>query len=125
MAIIDISINNSEIKGKSKVLGDVSVTGTPDINVRIENSKIEENAELLERLTLLDDTHIDELIKNIESTAVVLEKNGSEYEMIQHMLREFSVSHHSKRGIIKKYIPELLVGTLANVIATYLNGLQL
>ena len=120
---INISISNSAINGRSKVLGDVRIKGATDIDVNIDNLMVNDNAELLNRLEILDDTHITELVKEIEKEVVQSEKNGKEYEIVQQMIEKINIAHESKRSIIKEYIPELLVGTLANVIGAYLSRL--
>ena len=84
---------------------------------------VNDNAELLNRLEILDDTHITELVKEIEKEVVQSEKNGKEYEIVQQMIEKINIANQSKRSIIKEYIPELLVGTLANVIGAYLSRL--
>ena len=108
---INISISNSAINGRSKVLGDVRIKGATDIDVNIDNLMVNDNAELLNRLEILDDTHITELVKEIEK------------EVVQQMIEKINIANQSKRSIIKEYIPELLVGTLANVIGAYLSRL--
>ncbi|CUN53794.1 hypothetical protein [Roseburia inulinivorans] len=120
---INISISNSAINGRSKVLGDVRIKGATDIDVNIDNLMVNDNAELLNRLEILDDTHITELVKEIEKEVVQSEKNGKEYEIVQQMIEKINIANQSKRSIIKEYIPELLVGTLANVIGAYLSRL--
>ena len=120
---INISISNSAIIGRSKVLGDVRIKGATDIDVNIDNLMVNDNAELLNRLEILDDTHITELVKEIEKEVVQSEKNGKEYEIVQQMIEKINIANQSKRSIIKEYIPELLVGTLANVIGAYLSRL--
>lgn len=120
---INISISNSAINGRSKVLGDVRIKGATDIDVNIDNLMVNDNAELLNRLEILDDTHITELVKEIEKKVVQSEKNGKEYEIVQQMIEKINIANQSKRSIIKEYIPELLVGTLANVIGAYLSRL--
>lgn len=120
---INISISNSAINGRSKVLGDVRIKGATDIDVNIDNLMVNDNAELLNRLEILDDTHITELVKEIEKEVVQSEKNGKEYEIVQQMIEKINITNQSKRSIIKEYIPELLVGTLANVIGAYLSRL--
>lgn len=120
---INISISNSAINGRSKVLGDVRIKGATDIDVNIDNLMVNDNAELLNRLEILDDTHITELVKEIEKEVVQSEKNGKEYEIVQQMIEKINIANQSKRSIIKEYIPELLVGTLANVIGVYLSRL--
>lgn len=120
---INISISNSAINGRSKVLGDVRIKGATDIDVNIDNLMVNDNAELLNRLEILDDTHITELVKEIEKEVVQSEKNGEEYEIVQQMIEKINIANQSKRSIIKEYIPELLVGTLANVIGAYLSRL--
>lgn len=120
---INISISNSTINGRSKVLGDVRIKGAADIDVNIDNLMVNENAELLNRLEILDDTHITELVKEIEKEVEQSEKNGKEYEIVQQMIEKINIANQSKRSIIKEYIPELLVGTLANVIGAYLSRL--
>lgn len=120
---INISISNSAINGRSKVLGNVRIKGATDIDVNIDNLMVNDNAELLNRLEILDDTHITELVKEIEKEVVQSEKNGKEYEIVQQMIEKINIANQSKRSIIKEYIPELLVGTLANVIGAYLSRL--
>lgn len=120
---INISISNSAINGRGKVLGDVRIKGATDIDVNIDNLMVNDNAELLNRLEILDDTHITELVKEIEKEVVQSEKNGKEYEIVQQMIEKINIANQSKRSIIKEYIPELLVGTLANVIGAYLSRL--
>ena len=120
---INISISNSAINGRSKVLGDVRIKGATDIDVNIDNLMVNDNAELLNRLEILDDTHITELVKEIEKEVVQSEKNGKEYEIVQQMIEKINIANQSKRSIIKEYIPELLVGTLANIIGAYLSRL--
>ena len=120
---INISISNSAINGRSKVLGDVRIKGATDIDVNIDNLMVNDNAELLNWLEILDDTHITELVKEIEKEVVQSEKNGKEYEIVQQMIEKINIANQSKRSIIKEYIPELLVGTLANVIGAYLSRL--
>ena len=120
---INISISNSAINGRSKVLGDVRIKGATDIDVNIDNLMVNDNAELLNRLEILDDTHITELVKEIEKEVVQSEKNGKEYEIVQQMIEKINIANQSKRSIIKEYLPELLVGTLANVIGAYLSRL--
>lgn len=120
---INISISNSAINGRSKVLGDVRIKGATDIDVNIVNLMVNDNAELLNRLEILDDTHITELVKEIEKEVVQSEKNGKEYEIVQQMIEKINIANQSKRSIIKEFIPELLVGTLANVIGAYLSRL--
>lgn len=120
---INISISNSAINGRSKVLGDVRIKGATGIDVNIDNLMVNDNAELLNRLEILDDTHITELVKEIEKEVVQSEKNGKEYEIVQQMIEKINIANQSKRSIIKEYIPELLVGTLANVIGAYLSRL--
>ena len=120
---INISISNSAINGRSKVLGDVRIKGATDIDVNIDNLMVNDNAELLNRLEILDDTHITELVKEIEKEVVQSEKNGKEYEIVQQMIEKINIANQSKRSIIKEYIPELLVGTLANLIGAYLSRL--
>jgi len=117
------TISNSAINGRSKVLGDVRIKGATDIDVNIDNLMVNDNAELLNRLEILDDTHITELVKEIEKEVVQSEKNGKEYEIVQQMIEKINIANQSKRSIIKEYIPELLVGTLANVIGAYLSRL--
>lgn len=120
---INILINNSEIKGKSKVLDDMRVKGTADVAVNIESLTVDENAELLNRLEILDDVHMTELIKEIEKEVVQSEKKEKEYEIVQQMVKKLNTTNQSKRSIIKEYIPQLFVGTLANVIGAYLSRL--
>lgn len=99
------------------------IKGATDIDVNIDNLMVNDNAELLNRLEILDDTHIKELVKEIEKEVVQSEKNGKEYEIVQQMIEKINIANQSKRSIIKEYIPELLVGTLANVIGAYLSRL--
>lgn len=99
------------------------IKGATDIDVNIDNLMVNDNAELLNRLEILDDTHITELVKEIEKEVVQSEKNGKEYEIVQQMIEKINIANQSKRSIIKEYIPELLVGTLANVIGAYLSRL--
>ena len=77
---INISISNSAINGRSKVLGDVRIKGATDIDVNIDNLMVNDNAELLNRLEILDDTHITELVKEIEKEVVQSERRKTAKE---------------------------------------------
>lgn len=115
---ISISISNSEFKGKSKVLNNRQVrNSSQEVEVALDGVKVEDEVELL------NDASVDGLLEAIEKAAEYLERDSKEKRLVKQMMREINTQNQSRKSILKKYVPELIVGTLANVIGTYISTL--
>lgn len=117
---VNISVKNSEFNGKSKVLSNMQLRDNTDLDVSIDNISVDNEAEFLNRIKYLDNTNVDKLMEKIQEAADKLEEKEHEYMTVQMMMEEVREQKQPKKNILIKYLPELLVGTLANVISTYI-----
>lgn len=117
---INISISNSEFKGKSETLNGLMLQDTiQPVDISLEKIKVEGEAKLLTKVNYLSDIDIDGLVDVIEKEAQHIKLTSDDEITINRMIAEFNKKREPKKSILKKYLPDLLVGTLANVVSTY------
>lgn len=111
---IQIKMTNTKISDKVKTMKNMTVVGIDNVNVEMDNVEIKDEAEFLNNLT---DRQIDVILERLEEQAELLKKNGKEYNEIENLLRDVKQNRFSSREILKQYLPNLLTGTLANVLS--------
>lgn len=110
---IKVKITNSEIGKKSEVLNDWHIRGTQDIDVEMDEVKIKEAARVMDGWS---DVQVSDALHMLREHMDKLDKTSKEYKVIRKTLKEIEKSPATVKDILKKYIPQLTVGTLSNVL---------
>lgn len=116
---INIKMKNSTLNGRSKSLNDIQTSDNTVFDISLEDTHVNDDAELLNGINNLDNDDTEKLLEKIlllENKTEILE---NEYRIIQKM-KEEKLKQQSPKSILKKYLPDLMVGTLVNVISSYI-----
>ena len=79
----------------------------------MDGVEISDEARFLDDLT---DTKADEILKQLKEQEKLLEKTSQEYCRIQELLNDMQTGGYSAREVLVRHLPNLLSGTLANII---------
>lgn len=111
---IEISITNSNISGN--VMNEAKLANhlNDNISLRIADTEISENAEVLNNLEINSVLH--ELEQKIES----MDKNSTEYSKVKSILAVQQWDKHNFLTCIKKHLGEFSQGVLASIVANLL-----
>lgn len=110
---IKIKMTNTKISDKVNVISNMSVSDIGDINVEMDGVEINGDAEVLNNLT---DTQIYKLLDQLKEQTKFLKETDKEYKEIKNLLADVQKSKLSAREVLKQYLPNLLTGTLANIL---------
>lgn len=110
---VKIKMTNTKISDKAKVISNMTVSDIGDVNVEMDCVEIKDEAEFLNNLTNIQ---IDELLSQLKEQIKLLEKTSKEYNEIRNLLADVEKSRLPAREILKQYLPNLLTGTLANIL---------
>lgn len=114
---IKINIQNTKITDDARAFNDMKINGLNDVNVEMDHVEIKDKAELLNNMT---DIQIDEVLNRLEKQTELLEKTSEEYQEISNLLTEVQQNRPNVRKILGQHLPNLLTGTLANVLGNLL-----
>lgn len=118
---IKIKATNTNMSDKSKVMEGITVGGIDNISVEMDNVEIKDEAKFLNNLT---DRQVDSVLERLEEQMELLEKNREEYEEIKNLLADIRQGKSPAREILKQHLPNLLTGTLANVLSGIVMGIK-
>lgn len=110
---VQLKLTNTEINDKGKAINHMVSGDTGDISVEMNYVEIMGEAELLNEIT---NAQADEIIRKIVEQAVLLEQTEREYEEIQSLLTEIRERKVTVREIMRRQLPNFVIGVLANVI---------
>lgn len=110
---INIKVNNTKMSDKVKALNNVASSSLDDISIELNDVDMKDEAELLNNLT---NTQINEVLKKLEDHAKLLEQTGKDYEEIKELFEDLQNSRLSAREVLRQHVPNLITGTLANII---------
>ena len=112
---IKISISNSKITEDARVLNNAIIRNGGDIDINLSDTKINGRAVVWENL------NIDPVLKELNQKTELMDKNSREFGEIQKILQ---VKSWNKKDFIKcvaKHVAEFSQGVLASVIANYIS----
>jgi len=112
-----IKITNSEIGKNAKVLNDLKSGGMQDVDMEIDKVKIDEAAKVMDGWS---DVQVSDAVYMLQEYMDKLDKNSAEYRVIHRALGEIETSPNTVKDILKKYIPQITVTTLSNVLGKLL-----
>lgn len=111
---INIKMTNTKISDKAKAISDMTVHDVDNINIEMDGVEIKNEAKFLDNLT---DAQIDEVLNQLKEQVELLEKTDEEYKEIRTLFADMQKSKLSTREILKQHLPNLLTGTLSNIIS--------
>lgn len=114
---VKIKISNSDIGKQAEVLNNLQSSGMQDIDVEIDKVNIDEAAKVMDNWS---DVQISDALYMLQEHMDGIDHNSSEYRIIQRTLREIEDSPTTVKDILKKYLPQLTIGTLSNVLGKLL-----
>lgn len=110
---INVRMTNTKIGDKAEVMSGIKASNLNNVNVEMDNVEIDNQARFLADLT---DTKADEILKQLKEQEKLLEKTSQEYCRIQELLDDVQKGGGSAREVLVRHLPNLLSGTLANII---------
>lgn len=106
-------MTNTKISDKAEVMSGIKASNLNNINVEMDHVNINDEARFLDDLT---DTQADEILEQLKEQEKLLEKTSQEYCRIQELLDDMQKGGCSARDVLVRHLPNLLTGTLANII---------
>jgi len=114
---IKVKIMNSEIGKEAEVLRRLQSSGMQDIDVEMDNVQIREAAKVMDGWS---DVQIGDVLFMLQEHMEKLDSSSKEYKVIQKALKEIEESPATVRDTLKKFLSQLTVGTLSNIFGKML-----
>ena len=107
---INIKIDGLSTDGNSRAF--CGLRGD-DINVELKDVHTDENSKIFQNVT---DTKANEIVATLLDMQDRFDNTTSEYHILQCMRTNMEQSDKSIKEILKRYLPNLVTSTLANVL---------
>lgn len=114
---VRVKITNTEIGKEAEVLNHLQSRGIQDIDVEMDNVQIREAAKVMDGWS---DVQIGDAVFMLQEYMNQLDGGSKEYKVIQKALKEIEASPTTVKDILKKFLPQLTVGTLSNIFGKML-----
>ena len=113
---ITIKMTNTKISDNAKVMNNMTGNHSDNINIEMDGVQIGNTAEILNNLT---DTQTNEILYLLKEQAKKMHNTEKEYQQIIKLLLDIDQEKNfSPKQILKQHMPDLLTGTLANIISS-------
>lgn len=109
---IKVKITNSEIGRNAEVLNNLQSRGIQDIDVEVDNVQIYEAAKVMDGWS---DVQIGDAIFMLREYMDKLDSSSKEYKVIQKALQEIDESPANAKDVLKNFLTQLAAGTLSNI----------
>lgn len=106
-----IKLSGLKIKGNAQMLNDVKIIGHENPKIEVENTEVEGDVKLLERLEI--GSVIDELQKELRS----MDASSAEYRSLQQIIKMKDTAPQSIITALKRHLGTFSQGVLSNVVA--------
>lgn len=113
---INISISNTKINDKAKVMANSKFKSNDDILIEMQELDISGQAKLLENLEM------DSILNELDQRIQYMERDSYEYYKIQEILKDSQGDKNDFVNCIIKHLGEFSQGVLASVVANLLMG---
>lgn len=107
-----INLSGLKIKGNAQMLNDVKIIGHENTKIKVENTEVEGDVKLLERLEI--GPVIDELQKELRS----MDPSSAEYCSLQKIVKMKDTTPQGIIAALKRHLGTFSQGVLSNVVAT-------
>ena len=114
---IQIEISNSKISDNAKLMENVNIRGKSDAQIKVNGLEMEGNASVLENI------EFSEVVDDLKTQVQYMDKNTKEYRELQCILN----TDISKRDELKKkmttHLLEFSTGVLARIITKLITNM--
>lgn len=107
---VNITVKNSSFSGNSELLNRIK---SQNLNIELDSIKIENAVKMLNDIT---DTEAEDIVNTLLAQQQCINSAEPEYQMLQSIRADMQQSNCDIKGILKKYMPNLITSTLANIL---------
>lgn len=108
---INISIEDSKIGGNARILNNTTVGNPAEIDIRLKNTEIKKEIELLSNTKIAD---------AIEAAEKGLSADSEEYMALEKIKNNRETDGASIKRAVLNHIASFANGTLASILASYI-----
>lgn len=119
---VTIKISDTKINDEASVMNNLTINASSNNSIELKQVEINDKAELLNNISELQ---ADEILKQLEIQADLLRKSGRENQDLKNLLLAVKKPESSIKKILIEHLPNLLTGTLANIVSGIIMGQKL
>lgn len=111
---VNIKVKNSSFGGNSEVLNDIQGR---NLSIELDSVKIDNAVKMLNNIT---DTEAEDMVNVLLAQQQCLNSTDPEYQILQNMRSDMQQSNYKIKDLLKKYMPNLITSTLANILGKHI-----